>query len=501
VDSSSAAAAVGSQIGGRYNLRATVGAGGMGTVWKAYDEVLHREVAVKEVTLPPGLPTHDRDLLCERTLREARAAAALNHPAVIKVFDVVVEDDRPWIVMELLDARSLADVVREDGPLEPRTVATVGLAVLGALEAAHAAGILHRDVKPGNVLMDRHGRVTLTDFGVASAPGDSSLTSTGLLLGSPQYIAPERARGQAFGPASDLWSLGATLFAAVEGRAPFDRGDPLPTMTAVVSDPPHPMTLAGPMAPVLTALLTKDPAARVGHAQARAALLAAARGEMPARVESPTVPLPTPGPVRAEPRSRRPLLIGALAALMVVVAAGTYLVVASQLASNRSGTAHRRAPSAAASSAIALTTARLAFPVGSFEVGIPAGWTRAPGGLQRYQKPGAPVWVQFNLERARGSQRAAWEGAAHRAERLDTVFPDYRTVGFPTSTVAGQQAIDWEYSYQRSGEVERRHVLDRGVLVDGISYQLAISAPESDFDAVRGVLDHVGSTFRLTSTP
>ncbi|WP_279581597.1 serine/threonine-protein kinase [Fodinicola feengrottensis] len=263
------------RIGGRYVLHATIGAGGgMGTVWRATDELLRREVAVKEVLLPPGLPAAERDMLCERTLREARSAAALNHPAVIRIFDVVDDDDsRPWIVMELLDARSLADVIREDGPLPPRTVAAIGLAVLGALEAAHTAGVLHRDIKPGNVMVAADGRTTLTDFGVASAPGDSSLTSTGLLLGSPQYIAPERARGQAFGPSSDLFSLGATLYAAVQGKPPFDRGDPLPTLTAVVSEDPDPMTLAGPLVPVLAGLLRKSPNDRFTHARARAGLL------------------------------------------------------------------------------------------------------------------------------------------------------------------------------------------------------------------------------------
>jgi serine/threonine protein kinase len=244
----------------------------MGTVWRAHDELLRRDVAVKEVLLPPGLPARERELLCERTLREARAAAALNHPAVVRVYDVVTDADRPWIVMELLEARSISEVLRDDGPLPVRKVAEMGLAVLGALEAAHRVGVLHRDVKPGNVLLGADGRTTLTDFGVARSANESPLTSTGLLLGSPQYIAPERARGQAFGPSSDLWSLGATLYTAVEGRAPFDRGDPLPTMTAVVCEPPDPVSFAGPLAPVLDGLLEKDPDQRWDAAKTRSAL-------------------------------------------------------------------------------------------------------------------------------------------------------------------------------------------------------------------------------------
>ncbi|WP_281174661.1 serine/threonine-protein kinase [Cryptosporangium arvum] len=273
VDGTSAANAPdGRTVGRRYTLRSSVGSGGMGTVWRAFDELLRREVAVKEVLLPAGIPAPERAVLCERTLREARAAAALNHPAVIRVYDVVNDGDRPWIVMELLDAASLADTLRDEGPLPYDRVAEIGLAVLGALEAAHRVGVLHRDVKPGNVLLGIDGRVTLTDFGVARSPNESPLTSTGLLLGSPQYIAPERARGRPFGPPSDLFSLGATLYTAVEGRPPFDRGDPLPTMTAVVVEPPDQMAFAGPLAPVLLGLLEKDPEQRWDSIKTRNAL-------------------------------------------------------------------------------------------------------------------------------------------------------------------------------------------------------------------------------------
>ena len=273
VDGTSAANAPdGRTVGRRYTLRSSVGSGGMGTVWRAFDELLRREVAVKEVLLPAGIPAPERAVLCERTLREARAAAALNHPAVIRVYDVVNDGDRPWIVMELLDAASLADTLRDEGPLPYDRVAEIGLAVLGALEAAHRVGVLHRDVKPGNVLLGSDSRVTLTDFGVARSPNESPLTSTGLLLGSPQYIAPERARGRPFGPPSDLFSLGATLYTAVEGRPPFDRGDPLPTMTAVVVEPPDQMAFAGPLAPVLLGLLEKDPEQRWDAIKTRNAL-------------------------------------------------------------------------------------------------------------------------------------------------------------------------------------------------------------------------------------
>ncbi|WP_249714069.1 serine/threonine-protein kinase [Rhizomonospora bruguierae] len=265
-------AAPGSTIGGRYALRAAVGTGGMGTVWRASDTLLRRDVAVKEVVLPPGLAPSDRDSMYERTLREARAAAALAHPSVVQVYDVVTEAGRPWIVMELLDARSLADMVIEDGPLAPRAVAKIGIALLGALEVAHAAGVLHRDVKPANVLICSDGRCVLTDFGVARMPTDVQLTTPGMVLGSPHFISPERAMGSDFGPPSDLFSLGVTLYTAVEGRPPFDKGDPIETMHAVVEDPPAPPVRAGALGTVLFGLLEKDPAKRWEVGAARATL-------------------------------------------------------------------------------------------------------------------------------------------------------------------------------------------------------------------------------------
>ncbi|WP_229075713.1 serine/threonine-protein kinase [Actinoplanes sp. DH11] len=265
-------AAPGTLIGGRYTLRAAVGHGGMGTVWRAADTLLRRDVAIKEVILPPGLAPSDRDAMYERTMREARAAAALQHPAVVQVYDVVHENGRPWIVMELLDARSLADMVIEDGPVSPRVVAKIGIALLGALEVAHAHGVLHRDVKPANVLICQDGRCVLTDFGVARMPTDVQLTTPGMVLGSPHFISPERAMGHEFGPPSDLFSLGVTLYTAIEGRPPFDKGDPIETMHAVVEDPPAPVVRAGSLAPVLMGLLEKDPARRMDVQTARTML-------------------------------------------------------------------------------------------------------------------------------------------------------------------------------------------------------------------------------------
>jgi eukaryotic-like serine/threonine-protein kinase len=295
----------GTVIGGRYHLRAAIGNGGMGTVWQAADSLLRRDVAVKEVLLPVGMAPADRTAMYERTLREARAAAALSHPSVVQVYDVVTEGGRPWIVMELLHARSLADMIIADGPVAPRAVAKIGVALLGALEVAHSAGVLHRDVKPANILICTDGRCVLTDFGVARMPAESTLTTPGMVLGSPHFISPERAVGGSFGPPSDLFSLGVSLFTAVEGRPPFDKGDPFETMRAVVEEPPARPVRSGTLAPVLYGLLEKDPHQRWDVHRARQVLrelLAGplANGGTPQHVTDPytVVPVAAPPPPR-----------------------------------------------------------------------------------------------------------------------------------------------------------------------------------------------------------
>ena len=255
-------------VAGRYRLVEHLGRGGMGHVWLAQDELLRRRVAVKEVSPPAGLSDGEREMLRERTLREARTAARLNHPNVVAVYDVVEDDGRPWIVMELVRAPSLRELVDENGPLDPRAVARIGLQLLGALQSAHAIGVMHRDVKPGNVLIDAGGgRCWRTSALPVSRVARPPLRRE-LLVGSPSYIAPERARGERGGPASDLWSLGATLYAAVEGRPPYDRAGALPTLMAVVSEDPDPPRRAGILWPVISGLMTADPSDRLSAAAA-----------------------------------------------------------------------------------------------------------------------------------------------------------------------------------------------------------------------------------------
>jgi serine/threonine protein kinase len=280
-------------VAGRYALTDVLGRGGMGVVWLARDQLLDRRVALKELTFPPELTDDERGVLCERTRREARAAAKLDHPCVIRVYDVVEEGGKPWLVMEHVGSRSLQQMLEESGPLPPQVVARIGLDVLAALEAAHGAGIVHRDVKPSNVLIDARGHACLSDFGIATTTGDSSLTTGGALIGSPSYMAPERAHGDLPQPPVDLWSLGATLYTAVEGRPPFDKGEPMATLLSVVSEQPAPMLRAGPLEPVLRGLLAKDPVQRATVAQARRDLEAVVAGTMPPG------PAPAPAPVAA----------------------------------------------------------------------------------------------------------------------------------------------------------------------------------------------------------
>ncbi|QEV19705.1 serine/threonine-protein kinase [Streptomyces alboniger] len=260
-------------LAGRYRLGEVLGRGGMGTVWRAKDETLGRTVAVKELRFPSSIDEEEKRRLITRTLREAKAIARIRNTSAVTVYDVVDEDDRPWIVMELVEGKSLAEAIREDGLLTPKRAAEVGLAVLDVLRSAHREGILHRDVKPSNVLIAEDGRVVLTDFGIAQVEGDPSITSTGMLVGAPSYISPERARGHKPGPAADLWSLGGLLYAAVEGVPPYDKGSAIATLTAVMTEDVEQPTNAGPLEKVIYGLLAKDPEQRLDDAGARALLM------------------------------------------------------------------------------------------------------------------------------------------------------------------------------------------------------------------------------------
>ncbi|MFE4450549.1 serine/threonine-protein kinase [Streptomyces sp. NPDC056796] len=284
-------------IADRYRLLDPLGESGAGVVWRARDEVLGREVAVKEVRAPEGPPATGTARPHARLEQEARTAARVSHRNVVAVHDVVTQDARPWIVTELVRGIALSDVLDADGPLSPRRAARIGAEVLAALRGGHEAGVLHRDVKPGNVMLANDGRVMLKDFAIIRAQEASALTVTGEPIGSPEYLAPERALGRTPGPESDLWSLGVLLYAATEGRSPFGRDTPADTLRAVGDEEPPPPRRAGALAPVIEGLLRKDPAERLTapEAEHRLRILAAGGTGSP-----PAGAARTPSP-RADP--------------------------------------------------------------------------------------------------------------------------------------------------------------------------------------------------------
>jgi serine/threonine protein kinase len=285
-------------IGRRYRLLSPVGRGGMGKVWHAHDVLLDRDVAVKELMLPFGLDQAGTQNAHRRVLREARSAARLSHPGIVTVHDVVEEDGRPWIVMELVRAWSLEQAVRQNGPIPVAQTAEIGIRVLDALRHAHAAGILHRDVKPGNVLLTTD-RVVLTDFGIAAIEGDVTTTQTGLLMGSPAYIPPERLSGHPITHAADLWSFGATMYAAVEGRPPYEGPDAVAVLGAILTQEPSRPRRAGALLPLIEGLLRKNPAERISAAQASDLLERVLRSHGSAVPHRGNPQAPVPPPVAA----------------------------------------------------------------------------------------------------------------------------------------------------------------------------------------------------------
>ena len=468
------------RVAGRYELTGTLGRGGMGVVWRARDALLRREVAVKQVELPPALSEEERRSLRARVLREAQAAARLAHPGSVTVFDVVEEDGNIYIVMELVSTTTLATLVEEHGPLSPRRTAQVGLELLAALEAAHRQGIVHRDVKPANVMVLPGGSVKLTDFGIASIRDHPSLTMTGQVFGSPSYMPPEQAQGHRSGPAADLWGLGSTLYYAVEGRPPFEREGAIPTLTAVVNEDPPEAQRAGPLAPTIRALLAKDPAARPPINLVRQELRSAAEGR-PAEATAvfapvtpsppggdalaPPVPGPAPEPVTtpvAEPRAAPvaepravpvaepeaappaeqpppptptapgpPLSRGLVAAvaLAIVAVLGTLAWVgAGEDGGGDDDEAVRPEPSTTTSTAVTTTTTearqrpvqRAATPAAA---GVPDDWVRYDEPEGRYRIAHPPDWSVQRLDRTRTDIRAPGTGAYLRVDWTDTPGP------------------------------------------------------------------------------
>ncbi|MEV5691957.1 serine/threonine-protein kinase [Micromonospora globbae] len=484
-------------IAGRYRLVDLVGTGGMGRVWRARDELLHRDVAVKEVVPPVWLGEAERDDLRRRTLREARTAARLSHPNVVRIYDVVHDRDSPWIVMEYVESRSLQQILAVDGPLSPARTARIGLAVLAALRAAHTAGVLHRDVKPHNVLVATDGRVVLTDFGLATfTGGDAAMTGPGMILGSPHFVAPERARDGISDPRTDLWSLGATLYAAVEGQPPYARDSAMATLSALATDPPDPMRRAGPLRPVLTGLLQRDPWRRLTAVEAEPLLRRAATATpAPTRpaAPDPTRP-PAPGPTRraapdpAGPAAERAAPAGrsgtrarrgqrvavgvAAAATALLAAVGTGLAMAASDRSERepSGTGAGIGPTrpAAAFACVAAPPAA-ASPVPSvppppgarfrlvpgwtwytdptgFQIAAPIAWLHwTEDAVTCFREPGGTRVLSVEASVARADPVAWWRSEERRLTG-DGALPGYRRVDISPMDIFDGGAV-WECAW------------------------------------------------------
>ena len=495
-------------VGGRYALREPIGRGGMGTVWRADDQLLGRPVAVKEVLPPPILALEEREQLRARTLREARAAARSTSRSAVTIHDVVEQDDRAWIVMELLDARSLKEVLRTEGPLPPAQVARIGLAVLDALDAAHRRGVVHRDVKPENLLLCDDGRIVLTDFGIAALDGEATGTAAGTVLGTAAYLAPERLRGEVLSPAVDLWSLGATLYAALEGASPFQRLDTTATVTAVLTDSVPPAWRAGPLAPVLLGLLQRDPRQRLDIVGARALLLQALAPPVAARPPEPPAPVAAPpadrllknvavadrpAPTRRR-RNRRGLLLPVLLILVAALVLGAGRWYGSTPTPDAGSSPDVQVSGPARTAEIAYRTYR--DPDG-FSVDVPEGWSevRGPRGVD-FRAPDGVHFLNVQLLRDPAADPVAeWR---QQEPYLTSELGLYELLAILPVSYRRWPAADWDFTWQ--SEAGRLRVRNR-YLVAGAqrAFALYFSVPEGQWEANQGLYEVVTRSFSPVS--
>ncbi|HEX6518726.1 MAG TPA: serine/threonine-protein kinase [Streptosporangiaceae bacterium] len=501
-------------LAGRYRLLNMIGSGGMGAVWRAHDEVLGRDVAIKEIVFPPEMDPGERETARRRAVREAQLAARLLHRNIVAVYDIVEDHGRPAIVMELLPYRSLRDAIVQDGPLSPVEAARVGLGVLTALYAAHSAGVLHRDVKPANIVLGPEGRVILTDFGIAKAVDSPELTTTGMLVGSPSYTAPERARGENADEAADLWAVGASLYTAVEGRPPFDRGDALASLTAVVSDDPDPPVHAGPLRPVIEGLLRKDPGNRLGIAEAAMMLHRIVHDEPPTAL-MPALLLPAAPAAEAGRPGRRggggSDYRALLAALALLVATAGIIAFAVVVAGRSPGQQARQVAAPGVTPAPAGVTPAPAGPSSpphgyhtltdstGFSIAVPPGWHVSHVSHYVYIRDPANSGIFLLIDQSgqpKPDPLADWRQQA--ADRQST-YPGYhlitlRSVRYPQA----EKAADWEFTYISDGVTVQ--VLNRNVLANAHhAYALYWTTPVSDWDASYHYFRVFAATFRPAS--
>lgn len=530
-------------LAGRYRLVEPIGSGGMGKVWRAHDELLHRTVAVKELTAGLYVAQADREVLHARTQKEARAAARIQHPAVVVVHDVLEHDDRPWIVMEYIDGPSLADAAKAAGRIEPAEAARIGLHVLGALRAAHAVGVLHRDVKPGNVLLAKDGRVLLTDFGIAAIEGDSSITRTGEIVGSIDYLAPERVTGGTPGTSSDLWSLGATLYTAVEARSPFRRTSPISSLQAVVNDEPPALRQAGALGPVITALLRKDPGERPSAQETERMLIEAMEGRHPKAAQAyvPTravtseeladaaeetapeaapAPVPAPDQVRtaalpeqprpaAEPAGgwiKRAAVVALVAALVGGGAVFGVLKFTAEDAGDGGTDKNASAPDrqdGVDEDAPPAGYTEVVDPLAGFTLFVPEGWTRKANGDQiDYTPDDGKHFIRIASDPTPDYQ----DPYAHLLDLEKQVQKrtDYKKVRLNQNTFRDStRAALWDFTWteKQTHPGPRRAKEQMYVAPDGTEYAVYISSPVSDWATTEQQFDVVLSGWKPPAKP
>ena len=532
-------------VADRYELLESVGRGGFGVVWRACDTLLQRHVAVKEIHIPGFLNEEDRAGMREKVLKEARAAARLDHPGAVTVFDVIDDDGSPVIVMELVEAPNLSELVQEQGPLAPAEAAHIGLAVLDVLDAAHSHGIVHRDVKPGNVMVAESGRVRLGDFGVAAILDDPTVSTSGAVTGSPAYMAPEQATNKGAVPASDLWSLGATLYFAVEGRPPFDKGASLPTLTSIVQDPPRPWSRAAELGVVLDGLLVKDPLARLSGAQLRRQLERVAATEPRAEAsrprdtmvlppvveaepvaEAPPPPPPPPPPAPAPPVTRQPpapataprrspsgvaWAIGVVGVLVVALLAFT---LGNRDSDAPSDTASNDTPTTAAEDSPGSTAAgggnrtattargapapsgdRVAYtdPQTGFAIAYPKGWNvRTDGTLTDFRDPATGAYLRVDHIEPPGPSP---EGAWFELEKSFAAENDnYERIRIEPTTYNGYRAGIWEFTYTSGGA--QLHVVDLGFITPRYGFALYFQTRAGDWDRMQPTFQAFKDSFK-----
>jgi eukaryotic-like serine/threonine-protein kinase len=523
------------RIADRYVLHESLGKGGMGVVWRAHDSLLNRTVAIKEIETPRQLNEPEAQAIQARAMREARSAARLTHPAVVTIYDVVQEESQSYIVMEFVDAPTLEHIVKQNGTLSPDEAARVGLDLLDALQMAHANGIVHRDVKPSNVMITANGRAKLADFGIASVKDDPKITSTGMILGSPQFMAPEQAQGSGSGPPADLWALGATLYFAVEGRYPFDRGEAIPTLAAVVHDDFAPLTRAGWFTPVITALLNKRPERRPTDAQLRRMLEPnVADGETalpPAAPPTPRVSREQPAVRKAPRRKVTRWLALVLLGLLLIAGVGAILWVqgddatppqaesgeqrrGGSRAQNNSESPEANAPETTTEDPEGTDTEPEV--VSDPEVEVPSDWARyrdpAVGWRLRYpaeweqiqnrensidfRDPNTGTYLRVEWTTSPGpSPEGAWETLA---ASFSASHSGYEEIGITPTTYKGHDAAVWEFQYTEGGA--RLHAADLGFVIgDEYGFALYFQTREENWASSQQLFEQLKSAFKPPS--